>query len=1426
MRKGNWLRLGLAAAIIANLLTSAVPHASADELRTTLDISKGSITIGDGTVTGKTTSGGTAAYNENGYIITGASSANVVTIKGGVEQHVTLENASITKSDSAYSSIPTVSIEGNGTKAYLTLSGANTISAYNGATQKAAISVPEGTELIIDSIDGSDTHSLTASSHSSAAAIGGNISETAGSITINSGTITAGFRVTNSGAAAIGGGKGGAGGNIVINGGVITASSFNGTAAAIGGGDVYSTYPGKTTRVTINGGTVTAKVPTNAASYFYDAIGSGYASTANRADNVLKTTVIVNGGQLFTNGIPLLYGRQAVNKDGQTVYATAIKVDVSTVPANGTAVTVHYGDHTLDTSILSIGTVYLFLPSGKIPVDITLKPSGKTYYGQVTTTTSTSTYPNSNATVSRELSTLPVISVQADVEEDSHFYYGTPITLSVTNLDSVVNKSGYPLAYGTDYTVEWYKGAGSNPAVIAGNADDPSQLTITASSGDLYRAKFIAITSGASKLEAGNTGNLSSSLTADWLKRTVSFTNLQETYSFGEEAVITAALSEGNDSITFSSSDESVISLDAATGELTAHKLGFAMLTAVVEPNTTAKQSPAVASQLVEVVPLHPLAPVQVSAVAGDGEAEVSFNVSDNPDGSINTDYKVTAWTGGESVKTANGASSPIIVTGLDNGTAYTFTVVATNATGDSPASEPSEEVTPETPASAPDKPTGVTATAGDGEAEVSFTEPASNGSNISEYTVTAWSGGEAVKTATGSTSPITVTGLENGTAYTFTVVATNGVGNSSASDPSEEITPTAPETPASAPDKPTGVTVTAGDGEAEVSFTEPASNGSNISIYTVTAWSGGEAVKTATGSSSPITVTGLANGTPYTFTVVATNGVGNSSASDPSEEITPTAAETPASAPAKPTNVTATAGDGEAEVSFTEPSSNGSNISEYTVTAWSGGEAVKTATGSSSPITVTGLANGTAYTFTIVATNGVGNSLASNPSGEITPTAAETPASAPAKPTNVTATAGNREAMVRFTAPSGNGSDISLYTVTAWSGGEAVKTATGIASPIKVTGLVNRIAYTFTVVASNGVGDSLPSDSSASVVPTSGGSSTPVTPVEPTIEPTVEPTATPTTAETAIPANEAGEVKLNEEVWVSIPSETSDQPIQIKVEKLPGSANLIEDTQKLASPIFELLKNFTENFKNPVTLRFAFDQKILQDESLTVSVFYYDETEKRWIEIGGEVNNGFITVQVDHFTKFAVFAVNKEIPKPLAEFSDIAGHWAELEIKRAVGQSLITGYPEGTFKPNQTITRAEFIVILAKALNWKNEGVDLSFTDKESIGSWAEKAVAQAVEAKVISGYNDDSFRPNAEITRAEIAVLISRAFGFARTESAAEGSFADANDIPSWSREAVEAVRERGIVSGRGGNLFAPNDQATRAEAVAILLKALGNQ
>lgn len=189
-------------------------------------------------------------------------------------------------------------------------------------------------------------------------------------------------------------------------------------------------------------------------------------------------------------------------------------------------------------------------------------------------------------------------------------------------------------------------------------------------------------------------------------------------------------------------------------------------------------------------------------------------------------------------------------------------------------------------------------------------------------------------------------------------------------------------------PDAPTAVTPSrSGSNAALVTFTPPENDGGNpITLYTVTADpTGGEDVqsKTATGQNSPIAVTGLTIGESYTFTVRATNADGES---EPSEVVNLKIG----AAPSPPLAVSATRESGKSSVAFNAPTSlGGSAITKYTVHAQdmivpsNGGQSVD---GTSSPIEVTGLANGEAYTFTVTATNEFGTSEESSSSAVVVP--------------------------------------------------------------------------------------------------------------------------------------------------------------------------------------------------------------------------------------------------------------------------------------------------------------------------------------------------------------------------------------------------------------------------------------------------------
>ncbi|HEX7368691.1 MAG TPA: autotransporter domain-containing protein [Rhodanobacteraceae bacterium] len=187
----------------------------------------------------------------------------------------------------------------------------------------------------------------------------------------------------------------------------------------------------------------------------------------------------------------------------------------------------------------------------------------------------------------------------------------------------------------------------------------------------------------------------------------------------------------------------------------------------------------------------------------------------------------------------------------------------------------------------------------------------------------------------------------------------------------------------ASVPGAPTIGTATAGNAQASISFTAPASNGgAAITQYTATSSPSG---LTGACASSPCTVTGLTNGTAYTFTVTATNSVGTGAPSAASNSVTPS------TVPGAPTSVVAANdGSGGATVTFVAPGSNGGAvITGYTVTSSPAGGVDSNAGTTALTHAITGLTNGTAYTFTVTATNADGTGPASSPSNSVTPVAA-----------------------------------------------------------------------------------------------------------------------------------------------------------------------------------------------------------------------------------------------------------------------------------------------------------------------------------------------------------------------------------------------------------------------------------------------------
>ncbi|CAM4454446.1 NEAT domain-containing protein [Paenibacillus endophyticus] len=183
----------------------------------------------------------------------------------------------------------------------------------------------------------------------------------------------------------------------------------------------------------------------------------------------------------------------------------------------------------------------------------------------------------------------------------------------------------------------------------------------------------------------------------------------------------------------------------------------------------------------------------------------------------------------------------------------------------------------------------------------------------------------------------------------------------------------------------------------------------------------------------------------------------------------------------------------------------------------------------------------------------------------------------------------------------------------------------------------------------------------------------------------------------------------------------------------------------------------------------------------------------------------------------------DEELVEPVVtNLKDIQGHWAQDAIEKAIGLGIAKGYEDGKFHPNAVINRAEFAVMLSRALKLEASKEATSFNDKQELPKWAQEHIARAVKAGLIGGYDDQTFRAGNEITRAELAVIIARAAKLEIKENAAL-SFADAAEFPAWARNEAAAAIEGGYIQGKGNNMFDPNASATRAEALTLILRLL---
>lgn len=173
--------------------------------------------------------------------------------------------------------------------------------------------------------------------------------------------------------------------------------------------------------------------------------------------------------------------------------------------------------------------------------------------------------------------------------------------------------------------------------------------------------------------------------------------------------------------------------------------------------------------------------------------------------------------------------------------------------------------------------------------------------------------------------------------------------------------------------------------------------------------------------------------------------------------------------------------------------------------------------------------------------------------------------------------------------------------------------------------------------------------------------------------------------------------------------------------------------------------------------------------------------------------------------------------------FSDINNHWAKEYIKKLFNEKVVSGYPDNTIRPDISITREEAITIIVKALGYEPvANPDLKFKDTASIGDWAKGYIAIGVEKGIIKGFDDNTFRGSKKCSRSEFVTMLLRAMDLSG-ENTNVLTFDDTEDIPQWAFTYIEKAVSMGIIKGYPDNTVKPIKDVTRAEAFTMLAKSV---
>ncbi|MEK3985057.1 S-layer homology domain-containing protein [Paenibacillus sp. FSL K6-3166] len=704
------------------------------------------------------------------------------------------------------------------------------------------------------------------------------------------------------------------------------------------------------------------------------------------------------------------------------------------------------------------------------------------------------------------------------------------------------------------------------------------------------------------------------------------------------------------------------------------------------------------------------------------------------------------------------------------------------------------------------------TVTAGNGHIRITWS-PVYGTDSYAVYQSTA-SGvyGAEVATISGSENSYDAVGLINGTAYYFIVKAVNPDGISPASN---EVTRT-PQVPA--PGAPILHSPVASNGLIGLTW-DPVKGAIGYTIYQGIS-SGIYETKVATVSESVYNydVTGLTNGESYYFVVKASNPGGESAASN---EVS----TKPRTSPSAPTDLIAVAGDGEATVTFAVPDSNGGTpITNYEVTA-SPGNIVTV--GATSPITVTGLANGTTYSFSVKAINSAGSSVASEVSNSVTP---KSSTEVEITPTPQTPTSTTAPTVTATPTPSSNIVEVLVNGKVENAGTATVSEQNGqtittiVVDQAKIEQRIDKegqnAIITIPVTATS---DVIIGELNGQIIKNMEQKQAQL------IIRTPKGTYTLSAAQIDISAISeqfgTGIALKDMKVQISISVPTADVLKRIEMlsekEGLTLVAQPLDFTVKVtyAGKTIEVTQ-FNTYVERTIPLADGVDLK-----KITTGLVFEAGGTFRHVPTQIVVIDGKGYAKIHSLTNSTYFIVQDP-----QSFKDVTTHWAKDIVNEMASRKVINGIGNELFNPSQEITRAEFAAIIVRGLGLKLERGTTTFTDVK-ISDWYNDAVQTAYSYKLIDGFEDGAFRPTDKITREQAMSMIAKAMIITDLKAKLPSieasellhSYTDAIEASGWAKSGIADTLQAGIITGRSGNVLAPKAFITRAEVAAIIQRLL---